>query len=153
MRARRETWSLVARRDGLLRTYRVSRIVGARATGERFERPPDFDLAATWSQMTADLEAGPGERPPYRVTLRLSAAGATELASILGEARARVALDAAGPADEDGWRRVVADLENPGWAHEVALRLADRAEVLAPAELRIRVATTARAFAARYLGG
>ncbi len=147
------SWYLVARRDGVYRTYRVSRIVGVESTGERFERPSDFDLATYWARSTASLEAGPEGRPPYPVTLRLTAGGAAALVAILGEARARVALDSAGSADEAGWRTVVVDLESPGWAHEVAVRLADRAEVLAPSDLRLRVVETARAFAARYAGG
>ena len=39
-------WYVVARREGNLRTYRLSQIQALAATGERFERPRDFDLPA-----------------------------------------------------------------------------------------------------------
>ena len=42
-------WYVVARRDGALRTYRISWILAAACLDETFERPADFDLAAYWS--------------------------------------------------------------------------------------------------------
>lgn len=39
-------WYLVARAGETLRTFRVSRFLAAEPTGEQFERPPGFDLAA-----------------------------------------------------------------------------------------------------------
>ncbi len=144
-------WYLVGRRDGLFRTYRVSRIVAAEATGERFERPADFDLGAFWAAATARFErGGDAALGPYLVTLRLAPGAASELASIVGEAAAWAALVEAGPPDAEGWRTVTIDLERPGWAHEVLLRLGEGAEVLRPPELRARLAATARSLLARY---
>ena len=41
-------WYLVAVVEGEIRTYRVSRVVGATLTDDRCIRPKDFDLAAHW---------------------------------------------------------------------------------------------------------
>lgn len=143
-------WYLVARRDGLFRTYRVSRIEAVEATAERFERPPDFDLAAHWAKTTEQIERGTdGPRAPYPVTLRLDDGTIDALASIVGEDAVWAAV-AAGAPDKNGRRTLTIDLESPGWAHEVTLRLAGRAEVLAPEELRRRIATTGRLLLERH---
>ena len=60
-------WYLVASVEGELRSYRVSRVLGAEATEASFARPPAFDLAAYWQQSTADFKAN---LPRYPATLR-----------------------------------------------------------------------------------
>ena len=50
-------WYLVARREGSLRTYRVSRILEATELEESFDRPTDFDLGAYWGSSTEIFES------------------------------------------------------------------------------------------------
>src|SRR3954454_22221113 len=49
-------WYVVASTDGQIRTYRISRVAGATALEERFERPASFDLASTWAESSAAYE-------------------------------------------------------------------------------------------------
>jgi predicted DNA-binding transcriptional regulator YafY len=57
-------WYLVAGTDAGLRTFRVGRVQSVDATGDPVERPPDFDLEATWRDVVANVDA---MRTPYRV--------------------------------------------------------------------------------------
>jgi predicted DNA-binding transcriptional regulator YafY len=50
------TWYVAGRVEGTVRTYRVDRIADAHPTGERFERPVDFDLAEWWAGAAARFE-------------------------------------------------------------------------------------------------
>jgi predicted DNA-binding transcriptional regulator YafY len=47
-------WYLVGSVDAGIRTYRVSRVRELTILNDAFERPSDFDLAAYWSDSTAD---------------------------------------------------------------------------------------------------
>jgi predicted DNA-binding transcriptional regulator YafY len=53
--AKGSQWYLVAQTDGDIRTYRISRILGAKTLPETFERPSDFDLATYWQQSTREF--------------------------------------------------------------------------------------------------
>ena len=142
------TWYLVARREGAVRTYRVSRIVAAGATGDRFERPPDFDLAAYWQRSVAEFERSLARVP---VTLRVRADAVGELAYALGgRRRLQSAMETAPVPDADGWVTLDFLLESVDGAHDDLLRLGAQVEVLAPPDLRRRIAATVRELAARY---
>jgi predicted DNA-binding transcriptional regulator YafY len=58
------TWYLVAGTDAGLRTFRVGRVQSVERTGEPVQRPPDFDLDATWKEIVANVDA---MRTPYKV--------------------------------------------------------------------------------------
>ncbi len=143
-------WYLVARRDGALRTYRVSRIAAAACLDERFERPAPFDLVTHWSAAEATFEAGL-RRVPVTVRVRVDALGALDYA--LGGI-SRPGLDAAGrggpPSDGAGWTRLSFPVESLETAHDDLLRLGGRVEVLAPPELRDRLRATIAEMADRY---
>ena len=141
------TWYLVARRDGSMRTYRVSRVVEAVVTEEPFERPEDFDLASHWDAASAEFT---GLMTRAEVRLRVAPDGLGALSYAVGSGRVRAALEEAGPADADGWRTLSLRLDSLDWAHEDLLGAGDGIVVLEPPELRARMATMARAIAARY---
>ena len=61
-------WYVVARVDDQIRTYRVSRVVATEPTGERFERPEGFDLAAYWAESAAAFER---DAPRIEVVVRV----------------------------------------------------------------------------------
>ena len=67
------SWYLVAGTTAGLRTFRVDRVVAARLTGERFERPSDFDLQVAWSAAVEEMERNRGSvTATVRVPAKLS---------------------------------------------------------------------------------
>ncbi|MEU8622141.1 WYL domain-containing protein [Streptomyces sp. NPDC048623] len=139
-------WYLCARAGDAFRTYRVDRFAGVELLGEPFERDPDFDLAAFWSERSAEFA-----RSLLRaeVVLRLTEAGARQLPYVTDRAAAGEAL-AAGVAEADGRLRVVLPVEDEEVAFGQLLGLGPEAEVVAPDGLRERFAAAARAMAERY---
>lgn len=140
-------WYVVGRSGDSVRTYRVSRIDHLEVLGGTFQRPDDFDLETYWSQasdgfMTA-LYSG-------RVTVRLSPRGLELLPHLLDQWVARSAAESASQPDPDGWTRVVIPVESIEIAATQLLQFAAEAEVLAPPELRRRVAEASSAMAALY---
>ncbi|WP_171163009.1 YafY family protein [Streptomyces sp. I05A-00742] len=139
-------WYLVARAGTDTRTYRVGRILAAEALPGRFERPRDFDLAATWAETSRRLEA---MRHQGEARLRVTPSGLRLLPAKFGTAGAR-AVDGAGAPDAEGRVEVTLPVEAlPVAVHDV-LGLGEEAEVLAPPELRAAVAAAAAGLAARY---
>ena len=139
-------WYLVAQAGGTPRTYRVSAIRALDVTADRFIRPPDFDLAAYWTGWVRDFEAG-----IYRgeATLRLSPRGMRRLAALAPAVGAMAARTAVG-CDDAGWNRVTIPIESIEHAAGEVLKLGAEAEVLAPIELRRRLAEIAAALDGLY---
>jgi predicted DNA-binding transcriptional regulator YafY len=140
------TWYVVAAVDGQIRTYRVSRVVAAEPTTERFERPDGFDLARYWAEAA---EAYEREVPRIEVDVRVR----PDRMGILRDAVGNAALDAAEyltEPDPEGWLRLRVRLDWPDEAPLTMLRAGPWIEVLGPTDVRARVASAARAIAARY---
>lgn len=138
-------WYLVASTSGQIRTYRVSRVVGATVLDERADRPDGFDLATYWAESSAAYER---DTPRVKVLVRLPENRLERLADSVGWR----AVDAAERLDEPetGWLRLRLDL---GWPDEVAGRMlaaGSSLEVLEPIEIRERVIATARRVLERY---
>jgi predicted DNA-binding transcriptional regulator YafY len=127
-------WYLLARRRGEERVYRVSRVVSARERAEASTRPEGFDLAAVWTARSEEFERS---RPRIEVMLRLPK---TEIKYMRG---AKV-LEDGDPAT------VLARFDGYGQAYHSVLSYGPDAEVLAPAELRERIARAAAETAALY---
>ncbi len=141
-------WYLVARRDGTIRTYRVSRIMAARVTDERFERPEGFDLGSHWDESTAEFERGVEQ---LDVTVLVDADWVRDLQhAMMAGPYSREAFDHAPPPDESGRVRLTVRFSSIGTAHDDLVRLGSHVEVVAPPELRERLGRTARALAALY---
>ena len=124
------------------RTYRVDQILRLEPTGAEFTPPEGFDLAGYWQRSQADFHA---RRYRGEAVVRLS----PQVAAQLSGASAR-ALAATGTPEPDGWTRAVLPIEGLDHAHRELLGFGADVEVLAPPELRDRMAATARALAARY---
>jgi len=128
------------------RTYRVSNLREL-AVRDAFVRPAGFDLSAYWNESTRRFE-----RDIYRGTaeIRLSPRGRKVLRA--ENAAVEEAIDQA--IDQglgaDDWLRVTIPIETIGHATRQMLALGADVEVLGPAELRARVADTARTIAASY---
>jgi len=137
-------WYLVARRDGELRTYRVSRVQEVATLDEHFERPADFDLATHWQDAVAGFEAS---LPPVDVVVRASTHGIDEL-SWLTRSSGR-AIKERHPLD-DGWTHATLAFESLDDAYTELLRLGADVEIIEPVELRTRTIETALAMATLY---
>jgi predicted DNA-binding transcriptional regulator YafY len=127
-------WYLLAQRRGEERAYRVSRIVSARERAEPATRPHGFDLATAWADRSAEFERS---RTRIEVTVRIS--------------RAQVRyLRAPRIVEDDERPTVIAQFEGLDHAVRALLAYGPDAEVLAPRELRDRIAEAAVATAALY---
>jgi predicted DNA-binding transcriptional regulator YafY len=127
-------WYLLARRRGEERVYRVSRIVSARERAEASERAPEFDLAAAWASHSEAFERG---RAQIDVTVRVP--------------RSQIRWLRSAHVLEDGERpTVTARFDGLDNAFHSLLSWGPDAEVLAPDELRVRIATASAQTAALY---
>jgi predicted DNA-binding transcriptional regulator YafY len=140
-------WYLVARTDGGLRTYRVSRILDLEMLPDRFDRPDDFDLAGYWDRAVAEYAES---LPSFAATLKIRGVGLERLASAVGEGRAAEAVALGVGPDKDGWLTLSLQLEDLWHAEAEVLQLGAEAEVVEPADLRDRIAAVSRAIARRY---
>ena len=139
-------WYLVARVEGGMRTYRVSNILELTPTEEGFEWPAGFDLGAFWAAWLAEAEA----RIVRGVAvLKVTATGLARLAG-LGAQAVEMAERTRGAANGEGWMRVEVPIEGLDHAAGEMLRLGAEAVVLAPADLRERVAAVSGAMAGLY---
>ncbi|MFF3377673.1 helix-turn-helix transcriptional regulator [Streptomyces sp. NPDC002680] len=122
------------------RTFRVDQILELAACDEEFERPEGFDLAGYWTAYQRDFH----ERL-YRGEAVVRLAPGVRLAG-----HAARAVEANGRTDAEGWTLATVPIESVERAHEEFLRLGTGVEVLAPAELRERIARTVTELAATY---
>ncbi|MBW5483281.1 helix-turn-helix transcriptional regulator [Streptomyces bambusae] len=124
------------------RTYRVDQMLRVAVTDEECAPPDGFDLAAHWERAQEEFHAR-----LYRgeAEVLLSPDGAARLRSAGGAAPTAV-----GAPEADGRVRAVLPIESLDQAEAAFLALGTDIEVLAPPELRARLAATAAALAARY---
>jgi predicted DNA-binding transcriptional regulator YafY len=140
-------WYLAGGIDNSVRTYRVSRILDCTMLSETFARDADFDLGTYWRTATERLEA---EMHPREATVRLSPSG-IKLLDVLSQPYVKARLRIADEADADGWRTVTIPVGTTLWhAATELLKLGPEAEVLAPLELRDKMAELTQAMAKRY---
>ncbi|MFE1382253.1 helix-turn-helix transcriptional regulator [Streptomyces sp. NPDC058740] len=124
------------------RTYRVDQILDATVTEDEARIPEGFDLAAHWRASQADFHARLHQGDAL---VRISPRGAARLTG-----PAARALAENGTPDTDGWTRATLPVESPEHAHDFLLALGTEVEVLAPEDLRERIATTVRTLAGLY---
>ena len=137
-------WYLVARRDGELRTYRVSRVDEVSSLDEHFERPADFDLARFWGETVAQFESNPPEVEVVVLASRVRVRGAGTHG-----ARSRPGAPCA-RARGRGAPRCVFAFESFDDAYGDCMWLGADVEVLEPEALRTRIAETATALHELY---
>jgi len=141
--AKGSLWYLIARVEDALRTYRVSRVKSAEVTGDLFERPADFDLAAYWEQSSADFVAA---LPRYPVTLRLPADDVQMVARLGGRAR----VEEKSESDVDGNVTMRVRFDTEAEACGCVLSFGEGVEIVEPAVLRERVIDLAGEVLRRY---
>ncbi|WNI33276.1 YafY family protein [Streptomyces sp. ITFR-6] len=128
-------WYLVADGPTGIRSYRIDQILELKSLEEEFTVQDGFDLTRHWSSYLADSRA---RLHTGEALLRLTPEGAR-----------RLGVTSAG----DGWTEARVPIESIDHAHGEFLRLGTDIEVMAPAELRDRIAATVRALANRYGAG
>ncbi|MGK5440619.1 helix-turn-helix transcriptional regulator [Micromonospora sp. URMC 105] len=140
-------WYLAARAGEQVRTYRVGAILALTVLDERFDRPADFDLAASWREWADRYERG-----VYRdeARVRVTTAALEFMTYVFPPAMSRAARAAAGEPDAHGWLHTTVPIESVRHGHTELLKLGAQVEVLAPAELRQLMAASAHAMAAIY---
>ena len=139
-------WYLVAQVEGAARTYRIARILALEVLDERFERPATFDLEGYWRAGAQRLEA---DLYRNQARIRFSPRAQTMLESFTTPfVHAAARFD--DEADADGWRVASLPVGSTAQACVDLLRFGADAEVLAPPELRARMAEIARAMGRIY---
>ncbi|MEU4335041.1 YafY family protein [Micromonospora lupini] len=140
-------WYLVAAASGQVRTYRVGAILDLTVLDEPAERPPGFDLAGCWQEHAARYEQG-----VYRAEarVRMTMAALAQTTYLFPPAMSRAAQEGADAPDTDGWVTTTVPIESIRHGCVELLKLGAQVEVLAPPELRERLASTAHALAALY---
>jgi predicted DNA-binding transcriptional regulator YafY len=142
-------WYLVARVNGSSRTYRVSRVLDVRQTGETFERPEDFDLASHWSESIVAYER---TRETYPAVFRVRREDVEALADVVGMRRLGQARIEPDPADA-AYVQIHLTFDWIDQAQAAAFALGHLVDVLEPPELRNQLVKVARAVLARYADG
>lgn len=142
--AKQQTWYVMAttEADGdEPRTFRISRIDEARMTDEPFERPANFDLAASWA---ASVQRFKSRLPRYEALVRIATgrfdALSRERFVAVGESR----------EDGDGWIEAAVTFDTLESACAILLGYGRHAEAISPAELRSSIAEEARSISALY---
>jgi len=139
-------WYVVALADGQIRTYRVSRVTEATILEERVDRPPEFDLAAYWTESSAAYE-----RDIEKITIVVRVA--EHRLGRLGSAVGWTALDTAerlDALDPDGWLHLRMAVNWPDEVPGALLGVGSHMEVLDPPEIRERLIAAAHRVVERY---
>ncbi|HEY7936668.1 MAG TPA: WYL domain-containing protein [Candidatus Limnocylindrales bacterium] len=142
-------WYVVALADDQIRTYRVSRISRTEPTGERFERPRDFDLAGYWAESTAAYER---ETPRTAVTVRVRRERLGRLRDVVGQ-RVMDEAERLSEIDEAGWLVLRLALDWPDEIPGRLLAMGPDLEIVEPASMRAEIAALAGGVSERYATG
>ena len=144
--AKINTWYLVAYTEAGLRSFRVARISSAEPTGERFVRPPDFDLARFWAEST---DAFRQLLSSFAARLAIERTLLGELAWVVRTTANELAARATPRAD--GRLELPVEFESLDEAQAFLLRWPDGAEALSPPALRQALHRSASTLLARYV--
>ncbi|WP_409345718.1 helix-turn-helix transcriptional regulator [Paenibacillus sp. MBLB4367] len=140
--AKSSIWYFVARVDGELRTYRISRLLSAQMLEETFERPEPFDLASYWETSTEQFKS---KLPRYPAQIRLGMKDTKRIAQ-----QRYVQLLHVQPPDENGMAIAEVEFHTLESACEIVLGYGGSVEVLVPHELRDKIVYEAQAIIRRY---
>ena len=134
---------------GDIRVFRAGRVSAARVLAEPTGRPDGFELAAFWARWSAEFEAS---RPRLEVRLAASPGALAAFGEVFGAAAA-LALEAAEPPGQDGWRVLTLLFEHERAAVHRLAGFGDQVEILDPPSVRAGLLATAREILGRYQSG
>jgi predicted DNA-binding transcriptional regulator YafY len=130
--AKSNVWYLVYAREGYTDVVRITRIIDAHMTDDRFERPDEFDLTSFWKTWCEGYERN---RPHFPVIVRVSPELLRFLPDLFGES-VRDQLAKSVPSETDGWVKIKLQFETLESARNRVLGLGRAIEVLEPVALR-----------------
>jgi len=139
-------WYLAGQIEGSVRTYRISRILELSLLERSFTRPADFDLAQYWAGATHRMEA---DMHRNVATVRLSTIGVRML-EIVCSPYVQAGTTFTSEPDESGWRIAQMPIGSIRQACVELLPFGAEAQVLAPLELRERMAEICTGMTALY---
>src|SRR5262245_16875315 len=139
-------WYLVGRVEDDLRVYRVQRISEVEVTETGFARERSFDLAGFWTAWVTRFEES---LSGVEVVIRV-APGAIGWVERLGDPVRRAGAEPPPTSDPDGWQRRRLVFEKLEYAESSLLGFGAAVEVVAPDELRGRIAARAAEIADLY---
>lgn len=139
-------WYMVAMREGVARTYRLSNIRSLTTRDDHFQRPQDFDLPAYWAdsmtRFAQDIYVGTAE-------LRASELGLTRLKDMSPTVKS--AIEAQDwPVEADGWSRLTIPVEDLSFSTRELSKIGPEIEILSPPDLRAGLTDIANRMAALY---
>lgn len=141
-------WYVVASSRGIPRTFRLSNVLHAETTGERFARPTGFDLASFWAHHATRYERS---RYTTTATVRANEPGLRQLRR--SSHAIATAIAATEPIiDGDGWVTVEIPIESVDRAADELIRFGAGIEVVSPPELRRALGSIVAEMAAAYHG-
>src|SRR5262249_29179968 len=129
--------------EGEPRSYRVARLKAAEIVDEACVRPPEFNLAAFWSESTGYFTA---HLPRYVAMMRVETSALPRVRTGGWYTR----LEREDAPDPDGWVPVVIQFDNEHSALEYALSFGSYLEVVEPLALRDQVIQAAVNIVAHY---
>lgn len=138
-------WYLLALRDGVDRTYRVSRFEAVELLPDPAERPLDVDLEVEFQRSRASFR---GSLPMVSVDLRVRASAWEALADTAVAVVAGPEPESGDPADAGPWVRATLRFADNRHARLAVWTVAPEAEILAPDSLRTAMRERAAALAA-----
>ncbi|MBW4082867.1 YafY family protein [Paenibacillus sp. S150] len=129
--AKRGVWYAAAENEGIIKTYRVSRLLYAEITGGFFTRPEGFALADYWQQSTAAFKAA---LPRYPAKLLVRAEAMKEL-----ERERYVTIRSSAESHRRGWLSAAADFHTIESACRIILSLSPDVIAVEPEDLVNRI--------------
>jgi predicted DNA-binding transcriptional regulator YafY len=133
--AKSSFWYLIAKREGELRTYRVSRFHEVKLLDEHFQRDPAFDLPTYWQDHLEEFTSALSE---YNFTLRVHSSRVS-FARWLTPGRCEIIE----PENAEGWTMARFHMESMDLAKMLVFGLGKQGVVVEPQTLREAVIQTA----------
>lgn len=133
--AKSSTWYLIARRDGELRTYHISRFHTVVLLDAYFSRSHDFDLPTYWHHHLQEFASTASD---YTFTLRFHESRLPFVRRLM-PGRSTII----GPGNEDGWVKAQFHVESMDFAKMLVFGLGMQVAVVEPPELHAAVVQAA----------
>ncbi len=134
---------MVAQTDEEIRTYRISRLLGASMVEDTFTRPDNFDLAAYWEQSTERFKSN---LPRYPARVRVSSTRWNKFST----ERYVTVLNSTAENNDSEWTDAEVEFNTLESACDIILGYGRHAQALSPEQLRLTVYAESKAIVSLY---